>query len=595
MSQEVVTGLQSNPLLKTVRTNGPKSVAAEDIELPFFDDFSAPGIFPDNRKWTDDFVFINDTYTDKQLTKGVATFDAINNIGRLYETASSTGFEADLLTSQPVNLNYAANNNIWLSFYYQPGGLADMPEEKDSLTLHFFAPDENKWYSVWKAVAGNPKDFKAVTIKIDNSRFLKKGFRFRFINYASLSDNLSDPSIVGNCDQWNVDYVVLDKNREATDTIFADVAFRYPLRSLLNSHEAMPWKQFKQISLQEMALTIPVHYRNNDNIVRNVTRNFEIWDVYEDKLAESFSAGAVNIDPLTDEDFNADLTYTFDSANEDSALFKVTSWLITDDFDPKINDTVVYYQNFNNYFAFDDGSAEGGYGINGLGSSNAMVAFRFRSFTEDTLRAVRICFNDSYLNANQRLFDLMVWADNGGVPGTILSSQEEVMVEQGEAINGFYTYNIPKGVKVDNIFYVGWKQRSESFLNAGFDINTPHGGKLLYWINGTWNQSGISGTLMIRPITGPPLVTSVNDIPYKNRSVIHFWPNPANDFISFDPEEVPVDGQTYISFIDLQGRELLKVPLTERVDVSTLNEGMYIIIASRNGKPYGYSRIVRTK
>ncbi len=171
---------------------------------------------------------------------------------------------------------------------------------------------------------------------------------------------------------------------------------------------------------------------------------------------------------LPDVDYNANLFYTFSTANEDSALFRVTSWLITDDFDPKDNDTVIYYQKFSNYFAFDDGSAEGGYGINGLGSRNAMVAYRFRSFMEDTLRAISICFNDSYMNANQRAFDLMVWDDNNGIPGNVLYSREEVMVEQGDAINGFYTYFLPSGVMVNNIFYVGWKQRSETFPECRF-------------------------------------------------------------------------------------------------------------------------------
>ena len=67
---------------------------------------------------------------------------------------------------------------------------------------------------------------------------------------------------------------------------------------------------------------------------------------------------------------------------------------------------------------------EAGYGINGLGSNNAMVAYRFRSFMEDTLRAISICFNDNYQNANLRTFDLMVWDDAGGIPGTVLCSVE---------------------------------------------------------------------------------------------------------------------------------------------------------------------------
>ena len=155
------------------------------------------------------------------------------------------------------------------------------------------------------------------------------------------------------------------------------------------------------------------------------------WDVYEETQADQFSAGAINIAPLKNEDYNASLIYTFNTPNNDSALFRITSWLITDDFDPKENDTLVYYQIFNNYFAFDDGSAENGYGINGLGAKNAMVAVRFKSFMNDTLRAINICFNDSYLNANKRSFNLMVWDDNDGLPGNVLYSGDEVMVEQG--------------------------------------------------------------------------------------------------------------------------------------------------------------------
>lgn len=595
ISQEVVIGLQSNPLLEKYAEKfaGTKGLSSDTLELPLFDDFSDQGIFPDSKKWSDNYVLINDTYSDRQITTGIATFDALNSLGRLYETASSTGFEADHLTSQPLNLNFPASDNIWLSFYYQPGGLADLPEANDSLTLQFFAPAENKWHSVWKTTSISYSGFKAVIIKIDQPRFLKKGFRFRFINYGSLSANINNPSMVSNCDQWNIDYVLLDRNRNAGDTIFADVAFRSPLRSLLKTHEAMPWKQFRQTYLQEMGPYIPIHYRNNDKIERNVTFYFEIWDVYKNSLANFFSVGAENILPLTNVNYNANLIYTFDTDNSDSALFRVKSWMITDTFDPKENDTLVYYQRFSNYFAFDDGTAEGGYGVNGLGSRNAMVACRFKSFTRDTLRAINICFNDSYENANQREFDLMVWDDNGGLPGNVLYSREEVMVEQGTSINGFYTYSVNAEVPVEGIFYVGWRQRSETFLNAGFDINTPNAGRQFYCINGNWNQSAIAGSLMIRPVTGAPLTTSINDIPYRNKNILHFRPNPAKDYIRFDPGDVPVSGLTYLSFFDMQGRELLKVPFSEQVDISSLHEGVYIIISSRNGRPTGYNRLIK--
>ncbi|MCU0460976.1 MAG: T9SS type A sorting domain-containing protein [Bacteroidales bacterium] len=597
VSQELVIGLQTNNIIRDNydKNKEAKGLTADTLNLPFFDDFSRVSISPDAGKWSDDFAFINDTYSADQITTGVATLDVLNNTGRLYEAASNIVFEADHLTSQPINLNLSASDSIRLSFYFQPGGLGDMPEENDSLVLQLYAPAEEKWYAAWRTTAVEYSHFKPVVIRIDNARFLKKGFRFRFINYASLSANLTEPSMIGNCDHWNIDYIVLDKYRNDADTIFQDVAFRSTHRSLLNTHESMPLSQFNKVAKVEMGLSIPMHYRNNDIIVRNVTRNFEVWDVYENSLAKSIPAGAKNADPKTNVDDQAELIYTFSTGNTDSALFRITSWLITDNFDPKENDTVVYYQRFSNYFAFDDGSSEGGYGVNGLGSKNAMVAYRFKSFIQDTLRAIKICFNDSYLNANQRIFDLMVWDDLEGVPGNVLYSQEKEMVQQGEAINGFYTYRLKDAVMVDDIFYVGWKQRTETFLNAGLDINTPHGGKQFYWINGNWIRSAASGSIMIRPVTGHPLVTSINDIKYKERIILHFYPNPAGDFINLDNEEMLMEGNLCISIIDLQGRKVLETRLTERIDISSLHDGMYTIVATRNGNPIGYNRLIKIR
>jgi len=598
-AQEVVRGLQSNYIItqNAEKWRKNKSSATSDtLELPFFDDFSGKYVFPDKKSWLDDYVFINNTYSDQQITAGIATFDALDNSGRLYATASTTGFKADQLTSGPVNLNYTPSDNIWLSFLYQAGGLGDYPEPKDSLTLQFLAPEENQWHSIWKVEGDTEQKFKQVIIRIEDPRFLKKGFQFRFINYASLSPNTNDISMAGNCDQWNLDYVLLDKNRNAGDTTFADVAFTLPLRSLLKTHEAMPWKQFRQVYLQEMGPSILIHYRNNDTIIRNVTRNFEIWDVFRNSLAHFFSAGASNINPLTNVDYSANLIYTFDTDNTDSALFRITTTLKTDEFDPKRNDTLVYYQTFKNYFAFDDGSAEAGYGINGLGSRNAMFAYRFTSFMPDTLRAISICFNDSYLESNKRAFDLTVWDDDNGIPGNVLYTLEEVMVEQGTSLNGFYTYRIPDEVPVNNIFYVGWKQRSETFLNAGLDVNTPNSGRQFFWLNGEWQQSQIQGSVMIRPVVGDPQkTTSIDDITYRNRNLIKIWPNPASDYITVDATEMMMTGDAFITITDLYGHELIKLPLRERIDISSLPAGVYVIITSQDGKPAGYNKLIKTR
>jgi len=595
--QEVVTGLSRNIYLqngKSLVENAKGIQSSDTLEIPFFDDFSDSYIYPDSRRWEDKSAFINNTFSVKQISAGIATLDALDSEGRLYETASSFVFEADHLTSKPVNLNYNSGDNIYLSFFYEAGGLSDKPEPGDSLVLQFWAPGEKEWFHIWKAPLNETNGFRPVIINIADSRFLKKGFRFRFVNYASLSAAVSDPSMAGNCDIWNIDYILLDKNRHPADTIPPDVAFTLPVRSVLKTYEQMPWNQFRQVFLSEMGPYITINYRNNDRIIRNVTRSFEITDVYKNTMVHSFTAGATNLNPDATVTYNAGLIYTFNSTGSDSALFRLKCYLTTDAFDRKQNDTLIYYQVFGRCFAFDDGTSESGYGISGMGSRNAMVAYRFKSFIPDTLRAVQICFNDSYQNANQRAFDLMIWNNNKGVPGDVIYSKEELIAKQGESINGFYTYILDTPVEITGDFFVGWKQRSETFLNAGFDLNTPHKGRQLYYLNGEWNVSQMPGSLMIRPVFGPEIKSSDIFNPVYDESPVKIWPNPATEYIFISTGNQTFLSEMNVSVTDIAGRIILNAMYrdSERLNISSLPAGIYFLSIRAGIKVIGTARLV---
>ena len=593
--QEVVIGTTSNPALK-IHQKTARGKTTDTLELPFIDDFSYPGVYPDERLWEDNYVYINNNYSKNQITTGVATFDILDSKGEIYDNASTYPFEADKLTSLPINLDYGSDENVRLSFFFESGGVADKPELTDNLILYFYAPEEDKWEEVWRNDDVDFEGFKPVILGITEEKFLKKGFRFRFVNNASLGNINADPSMVGNCDQWNLDYVVIDKNREANDTIMADVAFKYPNRSLLKSYEAIPWKQFKKIYLQEMESSFNMAYRNNDNIVRNVTREFQITDLYTGTIIRRFSGGATNIAAQTDVYYDAELFYKLDSINNDSAIFEVKSWLITDEFDRKENDTVVYYQYFTDYYGYDDGSAEGGYGINGLGASNAMAALRFRSYERDTIYAVRICFNESYKKSNITNFDLIIWDEDeiNKRPGNILLELEDRTVVKGDGINGFFTYKLPYPIPVDGAFYVGWRQHSELFLNVGLDLNTHPDGRQHYWINGNWYVSQVEGTLMIRPVAGFPLITGNNEITMPGESnKTRFWPNPATAHIYIDTEGYNRNSD-FISITDLLGRKLISQPLTDYIDISSIPAGYYIVTITRENQTLSVNRLIKT-
>lgn len=594
-SQEIITGLLFNRQLEGVSKlpQLKNAKGADTLLLPFTDDFALDSLYPSPEKWSDRQVFINNTFSVKQPSMGIATFDCLDESGLLYDNVSNVVFASDSLTSSPLDLALQPADSIWLSFLYEAGGLADMPERDDSLTLSFWAPEEEKWYSIWKAEGGTTDGFRNVMIPIKESRFLKKGFRFMFTGYASLSGIVPDPSRSGNADQWNIDHVLLDKGRSVNDTVLHDVALTLPQRSLVKDYEAMPWRHFRQAYLSVMSPAATVNYRNNDTIVRNVTRHITIKDVLQDVVVRDFDAGAGNAEPLTDIEYNAPLIYTYNSSSTDTALFLLTVSLITDDFDSKTNDTIRYYQRFTDYFAIDDGTAEAGYGINGQGSRNALAALKFRSFIPDSVKALKICFNDAYDNTNQVGFDIMVWADDNGKPGLLLGTTTGPVADPGTDINGFVTYLFDKPVYVNGDFWVGWKQAAEIFLNAGLDLNTPNSGRQYYSLSGTWEPSLAPGTVMLRPVMrGTGSATSSDEGTLLN-DLYMIYPNPSRGQVTLvASDRAPAD--FIIDVVSLTGARVMSLARTDQPDFSPLPSGTYmIIIKTPEGKPLSLLRFIK--
>ncbi len=596
-AQEVITGLSHNrQLSRADRRPVLKGTAAEEpILLPFSDDFSSDSLYPSTERWSDILVFINNTFSVTQPSQGVATFDCLDEGGNLYDAASQAVFAADHLTSRTINLEYPPSDSIYLSFLYEAGGLADMPESDDSLTLSFWAPGEGKWYSIWQTGGGPVTGFRQVMIPVKETRFLMNGFRFMFTGHASLAGVLTEPSQAGNADQWNIDHVVLDKDRSRHDTVLHDVALTLPQRSLVQEYEAMPWRHFRQAYLSAMSPTAEINYRNNDTIIRNVTRHVSIKNLVTGVVDRDFDAGASNVNPRTDVKYDAPLLYTFNSVAPDTALFGVTVSLITDDFDPKQNDTIRFIQRFSDYFAIDDGTAEAGYGINGEGSRNAMAALRFRSFIPDSVTGIDICFNDAYDNKNQRGFEIMVWADDNGQPGVLLGSSDGAMADPGTDLNGFKTYLFDKPVRVTDNFWIGWRQVVDVFLNAGLDLNTLPAGRQYYMLSGTWQPSQAPGTVMMRPVmkgSGAPTSsdngTLVNDL-------FRVFPNPSSGVVTLmASDRAPADFT--IDVIASTGALVMSLDRTDRPDLSRLAAGNYfLLIKTREGRPISLLRIILIK
>src|SRR5207248_2655564 len=77
----------------------------------------------------------------------------------------------------------------------------------------------------------------------------------------------------------------------------------------------------------------------------------------------------------------------------------------------KQNDTAINEQIFSEYLAYDDGTAEGGYGILGTPTNAFRMAVGFKLSEPDSLYGFSIHWNQSGADVRNAVFDLAVWDD----------------------------------------------------------------------------------------------------------------------------------------------------------------------------------------
>jgi len=614
-AQEIVTPLCVNPAIKQKQEQALfRQKSLSSLTLPFMDDFSAGDIFPSPALWTDRCAFIDHNFFYYQPGIGVATLDAINGKGEIYPDASPYAFSADTLTSVSIRLDSVffpvpkkilSSDSVYLSFWYQPGGgkglpwerIGDVPEKGDSLFLEFYLRTdtthtgidtikiEEKWKKVWSS-PGMPLDtfyvrygtyFRQVLVPVKDTAYLKNTFRFRFRNYASLANNII-PSWAGNVDQWHLDYIYLNVNRNNTDTAYNDLAFRQPAYSLLKTYQSMPWKQFLVSPASEMNNSPQVVFTNLSNDTRQANRNFRITDLTDRSQIYTSTGGNCNILPHTDSTFTPPFNYIFHSAAAKYADFEVMYAINTSPDINRDNDTIRFFQRFYNYFAYDDGSPENGYGLSPSGS---MLAYAFQLNVADTLRAVDMFFNQTYENASQQYFYLTLWNDNNGVPGDIINQDLYIKPEFEAELNKFHTYIFAQPLVLSGKFYIGWEQTTSDNLNLGFDRNTNSQDKIFYNTDGTWYNSMYKGSLMIRPVFGSENYPHVGIDDVDNKLNVSLYPNPVsggnvNLIVS---SSLPVRPENmYVTIYDLAGKCIQTLPFSPQIGINNLNSGTYIVV-----------------
>jgi hypothetical protein len=578
----VVVPLNHHPAWRDRKPSMLKQGAQPDtVSLPFVDDFSyySRSSQPDRELWADQHVFINNDYPVQPRSNGVATFDALDADGNVYQNTAST-FPADTLTSCPIDLGVSGLENVYLSFFYQPQGNGDYPEPGDSLIVQFKSPVTKKWRTVWNTQGTTVHPFKQVLLPVEDE-YLRKGFRFRFVNLVSLEQDPSNPGRKGNADHWHVDYVRLDGNRSENDTATLDVAMIAPVKSLIRGYRSIPWNQLQFAITTKLEPTVAMTYRNNDNLDYFVHRYFTITDVYNGITNDLTPGGSENIEAGEIMTFQQNIINPFESTSVDSALFELKGYIGTAQYDRKVNDTVHFSQFFKNYFARDDGTPETGYGYS-YNAYGCAIACRYETFMPDSLQAIKLyfCPTGNHVSSQYR-FRIAVWRDDNGRPGeqAYLSTTEYSPEETGR----FVRYILGKAVYVTKYYWIGWVQETSGFLNVGFDRNYNDKGNL--WYNtGAWQQDTNDGTLMIRPVmgkkkdfptsTGDPLPATVANTRLK------IYPNPASHYLRIELEtlETVISRDYSVEIYGATGRLRYRASYTgDDIDVSGFEPGLYVV------------------
>ncbi len=561
IAQELTKAMQYSHLLEKAYLDYQQNYTAkklvDTLELPFFDDFSDVKVYPNTSKWLDNKVFINNSFGKNSPTKGVATFDGFDHRGAPYVNSSFGYGVCDSLTSLPINLNYSAADSIYLSFYIQPQGLGRVPATNDSLILEFRNLNTGKFVKIisWPGTA--VKDFRQIMVPITAEEYLKKGFQFRFKNKGSQ---------FGGDDHWHIDYVKLNRFRNVNDTAFFDVSINNNPSSLLKSYTAIPFNQYDSSMLASNHF---INVRNNysSDAITVVTFTFTSYLKEEALKLDSVTKG-LPMAPYAS-DYEDSKKVSIPKRNNKYTV-ETKYYVTTNNDNTKSNDTIIQNQNFHDYFAYDDGTAENGYGLSVSGEGR--FAYLFSAKQKDTLTDVSYFFTQKQVPIINELFTLTIWKSIN--PEVILYQKTSQTPNYTDIINGFSNYQLDSVLEVEGDFYVGWIQSSNYFLNVGLDRNTVNSDRMFYKVNALgWQQSTEKGSVMIRPYFKDRLATGIsNKVKNFNWNI---YPNPGKGIVNstsiIESEELSV------RVIDLQGRLLKTINSSPLIDISDLEKGIYLL------------------
>lgn len=551
------------------------------LSLPFIEDFASTTVYPDAAQWKDRLVFVNHTYPIAPPSINVATFDGLNRVGVPY--GFGRGY-CDTLTSYPIRLDRlteADTNSIYLTFYVQPQGLGEPLTGGDSLMLfgRFSAASPDSFNLLWK---GSPLSFRTDSFErisiLLPKLYWHDEFQLRFINIGSRTGNLA---------HWHLDYIHLDRGRSPGDAP-VDAAIRDYPSPMLKKYSSVPYSHFR--ANQALFLNDTQYMAVNNNSLQAYAINYgrEVFD-QDNNRVDTFGNVFNNFGASSSQVGGVKKNLAFASFSTDTSLIRARFYTrigtATDDRGYRANDTVWQHTHLSNYYAYDDGTAEAGYGIL---ESPGKVALAYQFSQPDSMYGISVYYNRGVSDVSHLDFQLKVWQS--------LDPEEELVSIPAKAVyynarNGFHYVKFTEPVYVSGKIYIGWEQNQIFPLNVGLDVNHKVNYQYLpnpemsYYVNGIWRPTAIPGALMMRPLVGkwldpPPVGLHENKA---GRMEITLYPNPSTGLVQIRAGNLQ---DCSVSVCDVSGKEVYRTHSPAGgIDLSGLVSGIYFVKVSntKNG------------
>lgn len=577
--------LQNQNLSKAeVRTKIVKR--STPIILPLWEDFSYADkqSYPTDHWWIDSSTYVNNHFVAQVINKGVVTFDVLDAKGRPYHSEPWESLYCDSLTSYFIDLRgYNDADSIYLSFAYHCGGLGFKPKAADSLLI-LFEDEIDGWVRAGHVRMDTSSGWKYATFGVQGGNYFYENFRFRIINKGTIGTSSA---------HWHLDNIYLNAGRTRTDTTYTDLAFTTTSSNLLNDFTAMPFKHFQTDRNAFATDQLSAFTRYNSPGMGSAATNIR-YQALNVTTGVSYGSGSISAaHPASEYQEHSFPRYDLSPLSVDSngRLF-IDHIFFTDPGTgdtTKGTDTIRHRQIFDDYFAYDDGSAEQAYYLNLAPMSPGKIAVEFATYTPDTLAGVAIQFARQVPGSEEKEFFIQIYQDIelGGSGGTLIYEEEGFFPQFPEGSQQFFTYALSELVPLGTgTFYVVIMMPASGIsdsLMVALDKNRQGANHRYFSVLDVWESSLLEGALMLRPIMGNQPLTSIPE-PEQPIAAWQLYPNPTDDFLYIRNAQ-NVTEPLHFRIIDMQGKEWMKGSYNANaISVQGLQSGSYILILeNQNG------------